>query len=90
MWHNKTEFGKYERVSMERRGEGIKCGVEEWVKRNTPRWFGHVERMQKEDLAKRVYNSETEGTGVRGSPPVRWMSRVEEYYRKRNRGVNGL
>ena len=81
----------YERFGMGSKGEGIKCGVVEWVKRNSLRWFGHVERMKKEDLAKRVYNSEIEGRGVRGRPPVRWMSRVEEYYRERNgRGMNGL
>ena len=28
----------YERFGMERRGEGIKCSVVEWVKRNTLRW----------------------------------------------------
>ena len=81
----------YERFGMRSKGEGIKCGVVEWVKRNSLRWFGHVERMRKEDLTKRVYNSEIEGRGVRGRPPVRWMSRVEEYYRERSgRGMNGL
>ena len=81
----------YERFGMRSKGEGIKCGVVEWVKRNSLRWFGHVERMKKEELTKRVYNSEIEGRGVRGRPPVRWMSRVEEYYRERNgRGMNGL
>ena len=81
----------YERFGMESKGVGIKCGVVEWVKRNSLRWFGHVERMQKENLAKRVYNSEIEGRGVRGRPPVRWTRRVEEYYNERNgRGINGL
>ena len=81
----------YERFGMESRGEGIKCGVVEWVKRNTLRWFGHVERMKKEDLTKRVYNSEIEGRGVRGRPPVRWLNRIDEYCRERNeRELNGL
>ena len=77
----------YERFGMESRGEGIKCGVVEWVKRNTLRWFGHVERMKKEDLTKRVYNSEIEGRGVRGRPPVRWLNRVDEYCRERSEWV---
>ena len=91
-WQNfESNESVYNRFGMESRGEGIKCGVVEWVKRNSLRWFGHVERMQKEDLAKRLYNSEIEGIGVRGRPPVRWMNRVEEYYRERNgRGMNGL
>ena len=81
----------YERFGMESKGEGIKCGVVEWVKRNTLRWFGHVERMGEEELTKRVYKGEIGGTGVRGRPPVRWINRVKEYCRERNnRGVNGL
>ena len=41
-------------------------------------------RMGEEELTKRVYNSEIDGTCVRGSPPVRWINRVEEYCRDRN------
>ena len=32
---------------------GEKCGVVEWVKRNTLRWFGHVERMKQNELVKK-------------------------------------
>ena len=67
---------------MKSKGKGIKCGVVEWVKRNTPKWFGHVQKMKKDDLTKRVYISEIEGTGVRDRPPVRWLKRVEEYCRE--------
>ncbi len=31
----------------------------------------------------RVYESTTEGGGVRGRPPVKWINRVEEYWRER-------
>lgn len=34
---------------------GVDCGVIESVKRNTLRWFGHVERMGDGELTKRVY-----------------------------------
>lgn len=39
----------------ERWGKGIKdldigCGVLKWVKRNTHKWFGHVQRMPKRSL----------------------------------------
>jgi len=81
----------YRRFGMESDGVGIRCGVVEWVKRNTLRWFGHVERMQQDELTKRVYVSEIEGAGVRGRPPMRWLNAVEKYIRERDVGrVNGM
>ena len=77
----------YSRYGMSERGVGMKCGVVEWVKRNTLRWFGHVERMQG-DVCKEVYESGVRGEGVRGRPPVKWINRVDEYLRER--GVRGL
>ncbi len=40
-------------------------------------------RMDECDFTKRVYESTTEGKGVRGRPPVKWINRVEEYWRER-------
>ena len=59
--------------------EGVDCGVVEWVKRGTLRWYGHVMRMNEDCFAKRVYESSIEGGGVRGRPPVNsgsivWMN----------------
>ena len=31
----------------------MKCGVSEWLKRNTLRWFGCMERMRNEDCVKK-------------------------------------
>ncbi len=28
---------------------GVRCGVVEWVKRSTLRWFGHIERIGNEE-----------------------------------------
>ncbi len=36
----------YNRFGMSSKGEGVKCGVVEGVKRDTLRWFGHIERME--------------------------------------------
>ena len=58
------------------------------MKRGTLRWYGHVQRMEAEVLAKKAYDSNVEGRGVRGRPPASWDSRVEEYVRER--GVNGI
>uniref|UniRef100_UPI003EBCFB39 hypothetical protein n=1 Tax=Klebsiella pneumoniae TaxID=573 RepID=UPI003EBCFB39 len=52
------------------------------------RWFGHVQRMEGEVLARKAYGSIVEGRGIRGRPPASWDSRVEEYLRER--GVNGV
>ncbi len=57
---------------------GMNCVVVKWVKRNTLKWFGHVERMWSEEFVK-VYESELEGPYRRGRPLGRWKDRVEEY-----------
>ena len=56
----------YERCGMEREANGVNCGVVEWVKRNTFRWFGHTERMGNEEFVKKVYGSESVGPNSRG------------------------
>ena len=52
------------------------------VKRNTLRWFGHVERMESESLTKRVYMSGVDGGRGRGRPRLRWRDGVERYMRE--------
>ncbi len=65
---------------------GMDCGVVEWVKRSTLRWYGHVMRMNECAFTKRVYESTIEGREVRGRPQVKWINRVEEYWRERAGG----
>ena len=90
-WDRERNESVYERFGMMEKGVGVNCGVVEWVKRSTLRWYGHVERMKDGELVKRIYESRLEGTGVRGRPPVTWENRVEEYIRERNqRGMRGL
>ena len=55
---------------MRSKGEGIKCGVVEWVKRNSLRWFGHVERMKDDDLCLVSFGDLGLKTGI-------WVSGVE-------------
>ena len=40
------------------------------------RWFGHVERMDGEKMAKRIYISGVEGRQGRGRPNMGWMDGV--------------
>ncbi len=68
----------YERCGLRGRGSGMGCGVMEWVKRSTLRWFGHIERMGNEEFVQ-VYLSSVEGPNRRGRPLGRWENRVKEY-----------
>ena len=69
----------YENFGMEEKAEGINCGVVEWVKRNTLRWYGHVRRMPEDRIAKKVFRSEATGVSGRGRLPITWEGRVELY-----------
>ncbi len=57
------------------------------MKRNTLRWFGHIERMENEEFGKKVYQSSVEGPNWRGRQFGRWEDRVKEYVSER--GVRG-
>ena len=61
---------------------GVSVDVTEKIRRNTLRWFGHVERMESESLTKRVYVSEVDGVRGRGRPRLRWRDGVERYMRE--------
>ncbi len=76
----------YDRFGMSHVDVGKKCGVVEEVKRQTLKWFGHMERMEEGKMTRRVYMSEIEGGNVRGRPPVEWRDRVQEYVRERGEG----
>ena len=78
-WDGESNENVYERCGMGERANGVRCGVVEWVKRSTLRWFGHVERMGSDEFVKKVYMSEVGGTGRRGRPLGRWRDRVKEY-----------
>ena len=42
----------YERCGMGPCASGVKCDVVEWVKINTLRWFGNMERKKSEEFLK--------------------------------------
>ena len=54
------------RCDMDSCGNGVKCGVVEWVKSNTLRWFGHIESKNSEKFVKTMYMSEIVGLKRRG------------------------
>ena len=50
---------------------GVTKGIDEWIDEDVLRWFGHVERMEKERIAKRVYVGECAGSRPVGRPRKR-------------------
>ncbi len=42
----------YKRYDIGACAKDVKCGMVEWVKRNTLRWFGITERMKSEESEK--------------------------------------
>ena len=45
-WEGECNDRVCERCGMGTCTEGVKCGVMEWVKRNTLRWFGYMESIK--------------------------------------------
>ena len=50
---------------------GVTNGVDERIDEAALRWFGHVERMEKERIGKRVYVGECAGVRSVGRPRKR-------------------
>ena len=48
------------------------------VNRNVLKWFGHMECMSEEWLARKVYESEVEGRKNRGMLYMKWVNGVEK------------
>ncbi len=91
-WDGLSNESVYERCGMRGRVSGvyIGCGVGEWVKKSTLRWFGHIERMESEEFAKMVCWSSVEGPNRRGRPLGRWEDRVKEYVSERGVRESGM
>ena len=66
---------------------GVTKGVDEKIDESIFRWFGHVERMENNRIAKRGYVGECAGSRSFGSPRNRWMDTVKDYLKKRGLDV---
>ena len=51
----------------------VKQGLDEKIDEGVLRWFGHVERIENDRIAKRVYVRECAGSCSLGRPRKRWM-----------------
>ena len=62
-------------------------GVDERIDEGVFRRFGHVERVEEERIAKRVYVGECAGSRSVGRTRKRWIYPVKDCLRKRGLGV---
>ena len=62
---------------MVRRRAGIESEFASRVEQRVLRWFGHVERMDKYRMARRVLMAEVSGGRVRGRSRLGWMDGVK-------------
>ncbi len=82
-WDGESNESVYERYHMGAHANGVNCGVVEWMKRNTLRWSGCIERMRSEEVVRKENVSEIVGPNSRGRSLGRWKERVKEYMCKR-------
>ena len=66
---------------------GVRKGLDERIDEGVLRWFGHVERMERDRIAKRVYVGVCAGSSSVGRPWKRWIDTVKDYLRKRDLDV---
>ena len=60
----------------------VKKGVDENIDEGVLRWFGHMERMENERIAKRVYVGECAGSRSLDRPRKRWIDSVKDCLKK--------
>ena len=51
------------------------------------RWFGHMKRMERDKITKRVYVGECAGSHLVGRPRKRWIDTIKECLKKRGLNV---
>ena len=66
---------------------GVKKGLDERMNEGVLRWFDHVERMERDRIAKRVYVGGCAGSRSLGRPRKRWIDTIKECLRKRGLDV---
>ena len=66
---------------------GVTMGEDETIHEVFLRWLGHVERMEDDRIAKRIYEGECTGSRSVSRPQKRWIGTVKDCLRKRGLGV---
>lgn len=57
-WDGESNKGVYENLGVGVTTIGVGCGVAEWVKPGTLRWFGHVMRMNEDNFVKSAWGQD--------------------------------
>ena len=61
----------------------MRKGLDERIDEGVLRWFGHVEGMERDMIAKRVYVGECASSRSVGKPRKRWIDTVKKCLKKR-------
>ena len=67
---------------------GMTKGVNEKINEGVLRWFGHVEKMENDRIANRIYVEECTGSRSVGRPRKRLIDAVKGYLKKRGLDVS--
>ena len=62
-------------------------GLDERIDEGVLRWFGHLEKMERDRITKRDYIGECAGSRSVGRPRKRWNDTVKECLKKRGLDV---
>ena len=62
---------------------GLTKGVDEKIDEGVLRWFGHVERMENNRIAKKVHVGECVSSRSVGKARKRWIDTVKDFLKKR-------
>ena len=84
-WENESNESMYERC---RQGNVCKWSEVEKEKKNTLKWFGHLERKKSEGFVLKVYMSKIEAPRRRGRLVVRGVNRGERLQQAGRECVN--
>ena len=75
---------KRDKIRNTRIREQVKAdSLEHKIERNQLRWFGHLNRMQNDRVAKQVFDCKQQGKLPRGRPRKLWSERITEMLGKR-------
>ena len=66
---------------------GMRKDIDERIDKDVLRWFGHVERMERDRIAKRLYVGECAGSRSVDRARKRWTDTVKECLSKRGMDV---
>jgi hypothetical protein len=78
IYGHKYDDGEWKsRTNRELEDLGKGENIVKWIKGQRISWLGHLERMEKDRMPKKIFTQELEGTRRRGRPRKRWREEVE-------------